>query len=160
MTHQKTNQQQPQALVLECYMYNNFTFTIVLQGILGDGGRAAIQTQGSVSNPFGPTFVYGYRNIALEVELISCFIISQENSLAYLLNQRLSISAGDEEWTHCNCDVVPEQYVVYTTSLVQLIDSICVQPGILIKLLSRNKKNNQTSLSFVTDNLSTNKNCA
>ncbi len=39
----------------------------VLQEILGDGGRAAIQTQGSVSNPFGPTFVYGYRNIALEV---------------------------------------------------------------------------------------------
>ncbi|KAG0570370.1 hypothetical protein KC19_6G157100 [Ceratodon purpureus] len=38
-----------------------------VQGILGDGGRAAIQTQGSVSNPFGPTFVYGYRNIALEV---------------------------------------------------------------------------------------------
>nr|PNR59519.1 hypothetical protein PHYPA_002310 [Physcomitrium patens] len=38
-----------------------------VQGLLGDGGRAAIQTQGSVSNPFGPTFVYGYRNIALEV---------------------------------------------------------------------------------------------
>jgi len=38
-----------------------------VQDILGDGGRAAIQTQGSVSNPFGPTFVYGYRNIALEV---------------------------------------------------------------------------------------------
>jgi hypothetical protein len=38
-----------------------------VQEILGDGGRAAIQTQGSVSNPFGPTFVYGYRNIALEV---------------------------------------------------------------------------------------------
>lgn len=35
--------------------------------LLGDAGRAAIQTQGSVSNPFGPTFVYGYRNIALEV---------------------------------------------------------------------------------------------
>ncbi|KAL3680902.1 hypothetical protein R1sor_023858 [Riccia sorocarpa] len=38
-----------------------------IQEILGDGGRAAIQTQGSVSNPFGPTYVYGYRNIALEV---------------------------------------------------------------------------------------------
>ncbi|KAJ7533532.1 hypothetical protein O6H91_13G054000 [Diphasiastrum complanatum] len=38
-----------------------------VQELLGDGGRAAIQTQGSVSNPFGPTFVYGYRNIALEV---------------------------------------------------------------------------------------------
>lgn len=44
---------------------------MLLQGILGDGGRAAIQTQGSVSNPFGPTFVYGYRNIALEVSVLS-----------------------------------------------------------------------------------------
>ncbi|EFJ28090.1 hypothetical protein SELMODRAFT_231702 [Selaginella moellendorffii] len=38
-----------------------------IQQLLGDAGRAAIQTQGSVSNPFGPTFVYGYRNIAFEV---------------------------------------------------------------------------------------------
>lgn len=38
-----------------------------VQQLLGDGGRAAIQAQGSVSNPFGPTFVYGYRNIAFEV---------------------------------------------------------------------------------------------
>lgn len=35
--------------------------------ILGDCGRGAIQTQGSTSNPFGPTFVYGYPNIAFEV---------------------------------------------------------------------------------------------
>ncbi|XAR73804.1 hypothetical protein NMG60_11007895 [Bertholletia excelsa] len=35
--------------------------------ILGDCGRAAIQTQGSASNPFGPTFVYGYQNVAFEV---------------------------------------------------------------------------------------------
>ncbi|KAG8659997.1 hypothetical protein MANES_02G101300v8 [Manihot esculenta] len=35
--------------------------------ILGDCGRAAIQTQGSASNPFGSTFVYGYQNIAFEV---------------------------------------------------------------------------------------------
>eukprot|EP01018_Ginkgo_biloba_P021011 Gb_22617 [translate_table: standard] len=35
--------------------------------LLGDGGRAAIQTQGSACNPFGSTFVYGYPNIALEV---------------------------------------------------------------------------------------------
>ncbi|XP_058109483.1 PHAF1 protein At3g51130 isoform X1 [Magnolia sinica] len=35
--------------------------------ILGDGGRAAIQTQGSTSNPFGSTFVYGYQNVAFEV---------------------------------------------------------------------------------------------
>ncbi|KAL8098074.1 PHAF1 protein At3g51130-like [Apium graveolens] len=35
--------------------------------ILGDCGRGAIQTQGSASNPFGSTFVYGYPNIAFEV---------------------------------------------------------------------------------------------
>ncbi|EPS63896.1 hypothetical protein M569_10886, partial [Genlisea aurea] len=35
--------------------------------ILGDCGRAAIQTQGSTSNPFGSTFVYGYPNAAFEV---------------------------------------------------------------------------------------------
>ncbi|XP_068640141.1 PHAF1 protein At3g51130-like isoform X1 [Aristolochia californica] len=35
--------------------------------ILGDGGRAAIQTHGSTSNPFGSTFVYGYHNVAFEV---------------------------------------------------------------------------------------------
>lgn len=38
-----------------------------IKEILGDGGRAAIQTQGSMNNPFGPTFVYGYQNIAFEV---------------------------------------------------------------------------------------------
>ncbi|CAA6673673.1 unnamed protein product [Spirodela intermedia] len=32
-----------------------------------DGGRAAIQTQGSMNNPFGSTFVYGYQNVAFEV---------------------------------------------------------------------------------------------
>ncbi|XP_062219872.1 PHAF1 protein At3g51130-like [Phragmites australis] len=35
--------------------------------ILGDCGRAAIQTQGSMNNPFGSTFVYGYQDIAFEV---------------------------------------------------------------------------------------------
>ncbi|XP_042519440.1 PHAF1 protein At3g51130-like isoform X2 [Macadamia integrifolia] len=35
--------------------------------ILGDCGRAAIQTQGSINNPFGSTFVYGYQNVAFEV---------------------------------------------------------------------------------------------
>ncbi|XP_057816067.2 PHAF1 protein At3g51130 isoform X2 [Cryptomeria japonica] len=38
-----------------------------VQELLGDAGRAAIQTQGSTINPFGSTFVYGYRNIAFEV---------------------------------------------------------------------------------------------
>jgi hypothetical protein len=35
--------------------------------LLGECGPAAIQTQGSASNPFGSTFVYGYQNIAFEV---------------------------------------------------------------------------------------------
>ncbi|XP_019422530.1 PREDICTED: UPF0183 protein At3g51130-like isoform X2 [Lupinus angustifolius] len=35
--------------------------------ILGGCGRAAIQTQGYGSNPFGSTLVYGYQNIAFEV---------------------------------------------------------------------------------------------
>ncbi|KMZ72432.1 hypothetical protein ZOSMA_164G00140 [Zostera marina] len=38
-----------------------------VKDILGDGGRAAIQTQGSKNNPFGSTFVYGYHNVAFEV---------------------------------------------------------------------------------------------
>lgn len=48
-------------------MRHSEVLVISVQEILGEGGRAAIQTQGSVSNPFGPTYVYGYRNIALEV---------------------------------------------------------------------------------------------
>ncbi|WVZ78519.1 hypothetical protein U9M48_026217, partial [Paspalum notatum var. saurae] len=46
--------------------------------ILGDCGRAAIQTQGSMNNPFGSTFVYGYQNIAFEVAVnqLSTNIIS------------------------------------------------------------------------------------
>ncbi|XP_021642173.2 PHAF1 protein At3g51130 isoform X1 [Hevea brasiliensis] len=35
--------------------------------ILGDCGRAVIRKQGSPSNPFGSTLVYGYQNIAFEV---------------------------------------------------------------------------------------------
>ncbi|KMZ65975.1 hypothetical protein ZOSMA_303G00180 [Zostera marina] len=38
-----------------------------VKSILGDGGRAAIQTQGSTNNPFGSTFVYGYQNVAFEI---------------------------------------------------------------------------------------------
>ncbi|RVX16417.1 UPF0183 protein [Vitis vinifera] len=49
--------------------------------ILGDCGRAAIQTQGSTNNPFGSTFVYGYQNVAFEV--------------------------GNEEWIYCNCNSLP-----------------------------------------------------
>ena len=55
------------AYALFIYLLKCGPLSLVLQDILGDGGRAAIQTQGSVSNPFGSTFVYGYRNIALEV---------------------------------------------------------------------------------------------
>ncbi|RID46807.1 hypothetical protein BRARA_I03447 [Brassica rapa] len=35
--------------------------------VLGECGPAAIQTQGSTSNPFGSTYVYGYKDVAFEV---------------------------------------------------------------------------------------------
>jgi len=38
-----------------------------VQALLGPGGRATIHTSGSVSNPFGPTYVYGYRGVVFEV---------------------------------------------------------------------------------------------
>eukprot|EP00897_Mesotaenium_endlicherianum_P009479 jgi/Mesen1/855/ME000112S10998 len=38
-----------------------------IQEILGDGGRAAIQTRGYSSNPFGPSYVYGFRHVAFEI---------------------------------------------------------------------------------------------
>ncbi|KAL6523739.1 hypothetical protein OROGR_017342 [Orobanche gracilis] len=50
--------------------------------ILGDCGRAAIQIQGSTSNPFGSTFMYGYPNAAFEVN-------------------------RHEEWLHCNSNTFP-----------------------------------------------------
>lgn len=49
------------AVLKKCNRFN------ILQEILGDCGRAAIQTQGSTSNPFRSTFVYGYPNVAFEV---------------------------------------------------------------------------------------------
>ncbi|WZZ17117.1 hypothetical protein YC2023_110206 [Brassica napus] len=36
--------------------------------VLGECGPAAIQTQGSTSNPFGSTYVYGYKDVAFEVK--------------------------------------------------------------------------------------------
>uniref|UniRef100_A0A061R1P5 Upf0183 protein n=2 Tax=Tetraselmis sp. GSL018 TaxID=582737 RepID=A0A061R1P5_9CHLO len=38
-----------------------------VQSLLGPGGRATINTGGTASNPFGPTYVYGYRGVAFEV---------------------------------------------------------------------------------------------
>jgi hypothetical protein len=49
-------------------IFYSFNYLFLLyKEILGDCGRAAIQTQGSMNNPFGSTFVYGYQNIAFEV---------------------------------------------------------------------------------------------
>ncbi|KAJ0968443.1 hypothetical protein J5N97_025360 [Dioscorea zingiberensis] len=55
--------------------------------ILGDGGRAAIQTQGSMNNPFGSTFVYGYQNVAFEatytpLEYCSCISAMQKAAVS------------------------------------------------------------------------------
>eukprot|EP00898_Chlorokybus_atmophyticus_P003930 jgi/Chlat1/4538/Chrsp29S04451 len=38
-----------------------------VQDIMGDAGQAAIHTRGPAYNPFGPTYVYGYRHIVFEV---------------------------------------------------------------------------------------------
>ncbi|KAG2263444.1 hypothetical protein Bca52824_070523 [Brassica carinata] len=43
--------------------------------ILGECGPAAIQTQGSTSNPFGSTYVYGYQNVAFEVMKNECIAV-------------------------------------------------------------------------------------
>ncbi|KAE9446010.1 hypothetical protein C3L33_22048, partial [Rhododendron williamsianum] len=60
----------PQTTLCGDYFYNYFSrgLDILFDGqeILGDCGRAAIQTKGSASNPFGSTFVYGYQNVAFE----------------------------------------------------------------------------------------------
>ncbi|XP_020243197.1 UPF0183 protein At3g51130-like isoform X1 [Asparagus officinalis] len=50
-----------------CIMPSTKWEQVKVTEILGDGGRAAIQTQGSMNNPFGSTFVYGYQNVAFEV---------------------------------------------------------------------------------------------
>ncbi|EXC35396.1 hypothetical protein L484_026721 [Morus notabilis] len=61
----------PRTTLCGDYFYNYFTrgLDILFDGqeILGDCGRAAIQTQGSTSNPFGSTFVYGFQNVAFEI---------------------------------------------------------------------------------------------
>ncbi|KAL0652225.1 hypothetical protein Bca4012_094916 [Brassica carinata] len=41
--------------------------------VLGECGPAAIQTQGSTSNPFGSTYVYGYKDVAFEVKDFSSY---------------------------------------------------------------------------------------
>ncbi|KAG4923889.1 hypothetical protein JHK87_049429 [Glycine soja] len=63
----------PPAILCGDYFYSYFTCGLDIlfdgQEILGDCGRVAIQTQGSASNPFGSTLVYGYQNIAFELPL-------------------------------------------------------------------------------------------
>ncbi|CAN7094635.1 unnamed protein product [Brassica rapa subsp. narinosa] len=49
--------------------------------VLGECGPAAIQTQGSTSNPFGSTYVYGYKDVAFEVKDFS----SNLNSVIVIL---------------------------------------------------------------------------
>lgn len=61
-----SNTEQDEASTNEHCITSNTKWNQV-QELLGDAGRAAIQTQGSTINPFGSTFVYGYRNIAFEV---------------------------------------------------------------------------------------------
>lgn len=62
----RSDTQKDAANTYEHYITPNTKWDQV-QELLGDGGRAAIQTQGSTTNPFGSTLVYGYQNIAFEV---------------------------------------------------------------------------------------------
>ena len=38
-----------------------------VQRVMGAAGRPAVHMSGAATNPFGPTFVYGYRNVVFEV---------------------------------------------------------------------------------------------
>lgn len=81
-----------------------------LQDILGDCGRAAIQTQGSTSNPFGSTFVYGYQNVAFEVRSCTspCTWSPVQLSMVLELIRKLhTLRAGNEEWLYCNSNPLP-----------------------------------------------------
>lgn len=88
------------------YTSKIFNF-FIFQEILGDGGRAAIQTQGSMNNPFGPTFVYGYQNIAFEVKLV---YILHFHGLKFL-HLPLEITPV----LSCNCQVMKNGYISTVT---------------------------------------------
>ncbi|KAL9248837.1 PHAF1 protein-like protein [Drosera capensis] len=65
--------------------------------ILGDCGPAAIQTQGSRSNPFGSTLVYGYQNIAFEVMkngYIATITLFQSNPMLCTAEDVVAYSVG------------------------------------------------------------------
>jgi Uncharacterised protein family (UPF0183) len=88
------------------YISKIFNF-LIFQEILGDGGRAAIQTQGSMNNPFGPTFVYGYQNVAFEVKLV---FILWSFSFAFAIGNNACAClhlSGDEKWIYCYCNSLP-----------------------------------------------------
>ncbi|KAJ4890185.1 UPF0183 protein [Raphanus sativus] len=61
--------------------------------ILGECGPAAIQTQGLVSNPFGSTYVYGYKDVAFE-------IVKRSFKVGLIF-------AGDEERSYSHHNSVP-----------------------------------------------------
>ncbi|KAL0847706.1 hypothetical protein Bca101_020952 [Brassica carinata] len=70
MVIHSASDQRPKTTLCGDYFYNYFTrgLDILFDGeeILGECGPAAIQTQGSTSNPFGSTYVYGYKDVAFE----------------------------------------------------------------------------------------------
>lgn len=89
------------------YTSKIFNF-LIFQEILGDGGRAAIQTQGSMNNPFGSTFVYGYQNVAFEVKILIfvfclwCLIF-------------LHFAIGNNAVLFGNCQVMKNGYIATVT---------------------------------------------
>ena len=96
---------------------------------LGDGGRPAIQTRGSGTNPFGPSFVYGYRDIAFEVGLHERLACKE----AYSLFSATGLLAGDAKQTNCNCYSLPDFLQVIRAKLhgpnvmLDCIMCICVE---------------------------------
>ncbi|KAG5061002.1 hypothetical protein JHK87_002031 [Glycine soja] len=115
----------PRTTLCGDYFYNYFTrgLDILFDGqeILGDCGRAAIQTQGSASNPFGSTLVYGYQNIAFEALLVTqsspyCSKISQGCVWKFRVNSHGKLAKVDDEQ-----DIVLKVGdPLMTTSLVRL----------------------------------------
>lgn len=98
-------------------------FINLLQEILGDCGRAAIQTQGSTSNPFGSTFVYGYQNIAFEVDIFLGLIALPPNPFfgEPLLMNICFVVAGHEEWLYFDCNYVSIMMVIVFSGMLQLL---------------------------------------
>jgi hypothetical protein len=81
---------------------------LLYEEILDDCGRAAIQTQGSMNNPFGSTFVY----VDIRILLSRYGVIRSHSKSVFPVYIRCDIVLfywllGDEKWIYCNCYSLP-----------------------------------------------------